>query len=579
MIGVICKSDQGGVACECFELFKTPWEFYVPGRSYDVVIATSDELADVDAKLLIVCGAEEKKEDVRSGIKVRSKHRGGLLNCVGTTLPIYGDLAIFDEAGRGRALLITASGAAGVRTVSETGGALIRLGYDVFEEIRFLLSVGQPIEQAHIPTLDLHIDILRRAILSGGISFFEITPAPAGYAFAVCLTHDIDFVGIRNHKLDHTMWGFIYRSTAGGIRDLLRGRISWRRLFRMWRAVASLPLVFLGWLEDFWEPFGWYLGVEKNLPATYFLIPFKGQTGERVPGPTSSRRATTYDVTDLSTETATLLKEGCEIGVHGIDSWHSVAKGRNELARVRAVTGTSEVGIRMHWLLGEERTAQVVEEAGYAYDSTAGYNETIGYRSGTSQVFRPLGAKKLLELPLHIQDGALFYAKRLDLAEPEAWKRCAGLIENSNKFGGVLTLLWHDRSHGPERFWGEFYVKLLQQLQCLGVWFGTGAQVVHWFRRRREVRFEQLEATGGSSQVCLHYAGAKIDPPLKIRLYRPDGIASGPDQPHKRDCVDICWNGEPNHELGALLETVSAIVGNPSKLVAPTQGGEVWSGK
>ena len=37
---------------EFFELFKTPWELYRPGRVYDVVIATADEMPDINAKLL-----------------------------------------------------------------------------------------------------------------------------------------------------------------------------------------------------------------------------------------------------------------------------------------------------------------------------------------------------------------------------------------------------------------------------------------------------------------------------------------------------------------------------------------------
>ena len=90
-----------------------------------------------------------------------------------------------------------------------------------------------------------------------------------------------------------------------------------------------------------------------------------------------------------------------------------------------AVTaGKSSIGIRMHWLLRDARTPSVLENAGYAYDSTVGYNETVGYRAGTTQVFRPQGVRRLLELPLHIQDGALFYPQQLDLSEADAWKSC-----------------------------------------------------------------------------------------------------------------------------------------------------------
>ena len=106
-------------------------------------------------------------------------------------------------------------------------------------------------------------------------------------------------------------------------------------------------------------------------------------------------------------------------------------------------------------------------------------------------MFRPLGAQTLLELPLHIQDGALFYPQRLDLSEREAESRCDALIGNARKLGGVLTLLWHDRSHAPERFWGDFYAGLVLRLRSLGGWFGTGSQVATWFRNRRKVRLSR----------------------------------------------------------------------------------------
>src|SRR5205823_592246 len=141
-------------------------------------------------------------------------------------------------------------------------------------------------------------------------------------------------VGIRKHRFDRTMWGFLYRSTVGSIVNLMRRRISPGRLLTLWRAAASLPLVYLGWLKDFWEPFDWYLRVEHGLPATYFLIPFKGRTGEHVPGRHAPHRASSYDVTELSHRTAALTKAGCEVGVHAIDAWHSVDQGRAELARV-----------------------------------------------------------------------------------------------------------------------------------------------------------------------------------------------------------------------------------------------------
>ena len=76
-------------------------------------------------------------------------------------------------------------------------------------------------------------------------------------------------------------------------------------------------------------------GVTGNL----FLIPFKGRAGKKTLGSHAARRATAYDVGDLSEITLSLLKSGGEIGVHGIDAWHSADEGREELSRVAAAAG------------------------------------------------------------------------------------------------------------------------------------------------------------------------------------------------------------------------------------------------
>lgn len=568
MIGVIPKEGQISVVEEFFELFKTPWELYRAGNSYEVVIATADEIPEVNARLVLVYGAGKKDIDERLGMVNGERLRSGVVGYRGGALPIYGEL--FSFVGDKEQICCVKSGdeAAGLR-VDDSNATVIRLGYDLFEEVRYLLTAGQPAQNAHIPTLEMHIEMLREWIAGEGIPFVEIPATAVGSNFTVCLTHDIDFVGIRRHVFDHTMWGFLYRATFGGLSNFLRGRRTLAQLARSWLSAISLPLVYLGWARDFWEPFGWYLRVEEGLAATYFVIPFKRRAGEKVPGRHAARRASSYDVSDIPESTAELQKCGCEIGTHGIDAWHDSEKGRAELAATRAIAGCGSAGIRMHWLLHDENTPVALEQAGYEYDSTCGYNEAVGYRAGTSQVFRPAGARTLLELPMHIQDGALFYPERLDLAEPEADRVCDTLIENSKTFGGVLTVLWHDRSHGPERFWGEFYVRLVAKLKSLDTWFGTCGQVVGWFRKRREVRFEQIGGTDGTG-VRLRYDGEKIEPKLRIRVYGARPPSSGCESPGMatREFREIAWDGKSVEEVQLqVAPSFSGAVSNSTKCI------------
>lgn len=565
MIGVICKSDQLGVVEELFELFKTPWELFECGREYDVVIATTDELPEVDAKLLLVYGSGKKNIDARYGVTVHSRTSGGTLTFAEGILPIYGNLANFKLEAEGDSRSDTMPSTVGRRVTSTGAGSIVRFGYDLFEEARLLLSTGQPAALAHIPTLDLHIDILRRWILNEGISLVEIPPTPAGYNFTVCLTHDIDFIGIREHKFDHTMWGFLYRATIGSVQKLFRGRISFGRLIQNWRAAASLPFVYLGWVRDFWSPFEWYLRVEKDIPATYFLIPFKRRNGENVKSRHASRRAAAYDVGDLREWVTKLKKQGCEIGVHGIDAWHDAEKGRAEMARVAEVSGEPVHGVRMHWLLNDGSTVSVLERSGYEYDSTAGYNETIGFRNGTAQVFHPNGVKTLLELPLHIQDGALFYGNNLDLSDSAAEKLCQGLIADVQASGGVLTVLWHDRSHAPERFWGDFYERLVQTLKSSNVWFATSAQTVSWSRQRRTAKFSRISSASGvrTSVTC---KPSENLPHLRVRVHSPVRATAESQScgPADLTYTDFAWNGENSVEFDSLAGRISEVsAGSP----------------
>jgi hypothetical protein len=151
----------------------------------------------------------------------------------------------------------------------------------------------------------------------------------------------------------------------------------------------------------------------------------------------------------------------------------------------------------MHWLYFDPQAPAALEKAGFDYDSTVGYNETIGYRAGTSQVFKPLNTSHLLELPLHIMDTALFYPSYLNLSDEQAGAAVHPLIENATKMGGVLTINWHDRSLGPERLWNEPYCHLLDELKSRDPWFATANDTVSWFRERRAAKISEVPADGG----------------------------------------------------------------------------------
>jgi len=438
--------------------------------------------------------------------------------------------------------------------LTRSSGRVLRAGYDLFREIAFLMTYGQPPENALTPTLDSHIALLRGWIVDAGIPVVEIPPAPYGHSFIACLTHDVDFAGIRHHRLDRTFWGFLYRALVGSVSDFLTGRGSLGRLIKNWISVLSLPLVYIGLVPDFWDQFQRYAEIEGDARSTFFLVPFKKRPGCKVQRKFAARRSTLYDIDDVRSQVEKLSGQGFEIGLHGIDAWHSLEKGAEEMHRISEATGEQHMGVRMHWLCFDRGAHAVLDQAGFDYDSTIGYNKAIGYKGGTTQVFQPLGAKHLLELPLHIQDTALFYA--LKSTRAQAWDLCSTIMDGATMHGGVVTVLWHQRSIAPERLWDDFYIHLLQELRDRGAWFGTARQVVEWFRQRRAITFEGSSTTAATLQLRVKYDGPRAEPYPFLRVHglRKASSAGSRAEP---DYVDVPWKGEPCVDIPiGRLETV-----------------------
>jgi hypothetical protein len=528
MIGVVADPVDQGVVREFFELFKTPWEFYRSDRHYDVLLCTKDGQIDGAAKLVLLYSGREIHFDEGQRVQSGGQHRQTrILFYQGNRIPIYGNTITFPGEESGLVADEESQECAAYFQRSKER-VVVRIGYDLFREIRTLLTVGQPYTNANIPTLELHIAFLRDVITRCGIPVVEIPPVPQGFQFVACLTHDVDHPSIRQHKLDHTIIGFLFRATIVSLVDTFLGRMSIGDAVKDWVAAIKLPFVYLGLAKDFWRDFDdRYLELEKDLPSTFFVIPRKNYAGKLVDGPAPALRATCYEAKEIVDKIGRLRSTGHEVGLHGIDAWLDSAAGQGEFEEVRRLTGVSEMGVRMHWLYYNEKSPAVLEKTGAAYDSTVGYNETVGYRAGTTQVYKPLEVEQMLELPMHAMDTALFYLSYLGLSPQQAGSRLHQLTDNVVRFGGCLTVNWHDRSLAPERLWGGCYRELVQEMKTRGAWFATASQTTAWFRKRRSATFETDGPEVGKVRAKVAVASGDNLPGLRFRIHevREKGLA------------------------------------------------------
>jgi hypothetical protein len=269
----------------------------------------------------------------------------------------------------------------------------------------------------------------------------------------------------------------------------MRGRRPLDEAVRNWLAVLSLPAVWLGLRRDFWHPFADYSQAEPAQRSTFFLIPFKGQAGVAPDGTTRRARAAPYGIRDIEGDIRARSGPAVEFAVHGIDAWRDSESGGAELKELASVTGQQRSGVRMHWLYFSPDSPRQLEEAGFSYDSTWGYNDAVGYRAGTSQVFRLPASNGLMELPMSIMDSALFFRDRMGLDRRAAMDRCRSIVQYARRFGGALVINWHDRSLVPERQWGRCYQDVLKEVTAADAWFATASEAVEWFRWRRTIQF------------------------------------------------------------------------------------------
>lgn len=525
MIGVIEDKGRCGSIEELFQLFKTPWEFAVAGRNYDVIIATTRFTEEFHASAYLVFQSNPMEIDETLGITLNDRRSWRFISINNEPVPLFRESSSIASCHAPNIVYHGTNEVAAVR-ISTPTGVIVRLGYDIFNEVEHLLTKGQPIEMAAFPTLDMHIAIIRQIILSLGLSILEIPPTPPGYAFMVALTHDVDFAGIRRHGLDHTLLGFLCRATVGSLVRWITCRLSFKEMIQNWITVLKLPFIMAGRAKDIWDQYDEYIKIEGGQKSTFFIIPYKNRAGKGINAAVMKKRASPYDVADLLNVIDKIRGQGKEIALHGIDAWCDLKSAISEKERIENSIGIEIGGARIHWLYFSTESPAIMEKAGFSYDSSVGYNETIGFKAGTLHPYRPLNCYQLLELPLHIQDAAMFFKAFKNWPREQAWQRCQRIFDAAERFGGAVTLLWHERSLGPERQWGSFYKKLMAELSRRNAWATSCQEIAAWFLARRKIKFESVR----SEELGIHLRLSGLDSvssfEFRICLQRGDNLPS-----------------------------------------------------
>jgi hypothetical protein len=338
-------------------------------------------------------------------------------------------------------------------------------------------------------------DLVLDAAWRKGLPCLQVLPWPQGRRHAVVLSHDVDQTELDN--------------PANGLR-VLRLAIKTRE----WR---GFPRGLFYTVQGLWGRLA-HRGVD---PAWQFerIMALEGKHSFRssfyfVPLATSAGRDPAYDIGDRRMQAIIrqLSDGGWEIGVHGsFHSYRDAGQLRREREQLEAVLGGTAAGIRQHYLrFAGNETFWAQEQAGYVYDTSLGYTRTVGFRAGIAVPFHPFDVERLrpmalLELPLTVMDGVLFWYLGCDVAR--AVERTVEMVNAAREYNGLSVLLWHQRAGDEQRYpgWWQAYEQVVRHLYQQGdAWVATGDRVSRWWLARERLQVDVARDKGGRLYWSCH---------------------------------------------------------------------------
>ena len=306
---------------------------------------------------------------------------------------------------------------------------------------------------------------------------------PEGAEWAVCLTHDMDFVN------RYARWS----ETVMLLSRLCRGGAGLQRTLR--RVGGGLLRSAGGFRADPWWCFEKWtnMALEAGTPSTWMVFP---QTVSKPhPWDAAYSYGDTVCFNKRKMRVSEMLRElrcaGMEVGLHpSIHAARDVSLLKDQRRQVEQAVGCDVTSVRQHflrWDAGHTPKAQI--EAGLKLDSTLGFNRGVGFRNGGCYPYQmpdPVTGEvtSLIQIPLQLMDVALFSEDGLGCRTPdEAIACCMEVMEEVQAVGGVLVLNWHPNSITNDSMMAVIR-NLLEEVRRRRAWGATLKDVAaHWEKR------------------------------------------------------------------------------------------------
>lgn len=295
---------------------------------------------------------------------------------------------------------------------------------------------------------------LREWALREGGTEASLGPLPQA---ELILTHDVDAV----HKTLAIRFKQAAFKKVNAFRSLLRGDFA--------KAAANIESASrFFFLNDHYWNFEAICHLEEHFGVRSHFNFYAGWTGHL-----RSPRAALFDpgynilAPRLVAELRTLSQGGWTLGLHpAFGTWAQADAMRAEKNRLEQAAGQEVKVLRQHWLrFSFLDTWAAQEAAGFALDTTLGFNDAPGFRNGAAIAMHPLNPQtglplRLQSVPLVLMDSHLYDYGDLD-ANGIA-QGMAGMLDEVRAVRGIASVVWHQQAFGRDYHWGPGYKALLE---------------------------------------------------------------------------------------------------------------------
>lgn len=349
---------------------------------------------------------------------------------------------------------------------------------------------ARSVPRLHVPQVDLAVKTWLCRERPGAWESSCRSRWPGGKRFALCLTHDVDFVSrycVSLRDCREAIRRALRTSKRGVELAVPTGRMLAKYVLQPFLAPS------LG-RDEFWHYEDWLrLEDRYGFKSTWFFLAGRLSSSRKWDTCYDHRSQIRFDgrrttVREMMRE---IRRRGWDVGLHG--SYDSATNAKVMLEEKRQVEESCRaevLGVRQHYLHYDVGvTPRVQEQAGLRVDSTQGFNRTVGFRAGTCFPYfcwdheeqRPL---QVLEVPQHAMDGALFMESALSYDGQTAIRHMLELMDTIAEMGGCLTLNWHANWLNNPLYW-DTYATLLREAKSRNAWGCSVGQLHEWWLKRR----------------------------------------------------------------------------------------------